>query len=155
MNSTPVLACEVVAGQVMYWHGEWWQVKQNYCHPKSCYAKMSLVNDDFAKEHGRNSTMYTSKSIGKRDTVMVYTEEYMELRKAETTQVSLCSAIDLIAKLKTEIEQYSSSNDLPETVDIVQGGFSMDSAVVKRLCHEKMMATFSRLKNVLQAIDKP
>lgn len=155
MNSIPVLACEVVAGQVIHWRGEWWEVKQNYCHPQSCYAKMSLTNEDFAKEYGRNSSMYTSKLIGKRETVMVYTEEYMELRKAETTHVSLCDAVEFLTALKIEIEQYASSLDLPETVNIVQGGFQMDSAVVKRVHHEKMMATFNKLKNVMQAISKP
>lgn len=155
MNSISVQAFEVKEGQTMYWHGEWWQVKKNYCHPNSCYAKMSLVNEGFAKEHGRNATMYTSKTIGIRSTITVLAEEGEQLRKAETTHVSLCDAIDLMAKLKVNMESYAEVLNLPETVTIAQGGFPLDSAVVKRVCHEQMMATFNQLKNTVQGIDKP
>lgn len=155
MKSNTVLAFSIKEGQTIFWHGEWWQVKQNYCHPKSCYAKMSLVNEGFAKEHGRNATMYTSKAIGLRDLVTVLTEEGEELRKAETTHVSLCDAIDLMAKLKVNMESYAECLNLPEFVTIAQGGFPLDSAVVKRVCHEQMMATFNQLKNTVQGIGKP
>lgn len=79
----------------------------------------------------------------------------MELRKAETTQVSLCRALDLIAGLEVKIKSYADCLNLPEVVTIVQGGFPMDSAVVKRLCHEQMMTVFNQLKNTVQGIEKP
>lgn len=155
MEHTPILACDVVAGHVMYWHGEWWAVKNNYCHPKSCYAKMGLTNDDFAREHGRNSVMATCKTIGKNQMVQILTERAVNEVKANTTYLSLCSSVELMAKLKVLIEEYNDALDLPERVKLANSNFAIDSALIKRQSHEAMMAVFNQLKNTITKIEKP
>lgn len=145
MEYVPVLACDVVAGYVMYWHGEWWTVKNNYCHPQSCYAKMSLTNDDFAREHGRNATMATCKTIGKNQMVLILTEEAVSTDFIEKARAaSKC--------LNTALYELSNILELPERVRVGDSMVFIDRKVVEGAARRNITAIVTELSNYCKKV---
>ena len=138
-----IKARDLTPGDVILLRGDWRRVTKIWLHHSSPYNKIHTVREN-----------ESDKAIPLFEKIPL---DFVLGRKPVqvTKQVHFCSAIDEMVVLKQAIEQYDEANALPPKVQLTNTNFEIDSAVVQRECHEKMMASFNRLKNSMNAVQKP
>lgn len=133
-------ARDIVAGNVIFHGDEWWFVKNNYCHPNSCYAKMSLTNDALAKKYGRNAVYATCKTIGKNDLIIVMSESAVSKE-----MISKCFEEGNL--LDGKLHELSNIFELPELVSVGGSALTVDRKVLEDICRKEIKASVERLRN--------
>lgn len=138
-----VAARHLKPGDVIQRHGEWRRVTQIWLDPRSPYNKIHTVLET---ESDKAISLYEKVSL-----------DFIHRRKSvsNTKQVHFSAAIEEMSLLQMAIHDYAESNDLPEKVKLESTNFEIEATVIQRQCHEKMMASFNRLKNAINAVQKP
>lgn len=143
MERDYIKARDLTPGDVILLRGDWRRVTQIWLHPSSPYNKIHTVRENESdKAIALFEKIPLSFVLGRKNPVQI-------------SHVSFCSAIDEMVVLKRSIEQYDEANNLPSKVHLSNTNFEIDSAIIQRECHERMMASFNRLKNVITGIKKP
>ncbi|WJN64029.1 hypothetical protein Erwinia_phage_Fougasse_00066 [Erwinia phage Fougasse] len=143
INSESVEARFIETGDVVFLHGEWRLITRTWTDPRSPYNKVNSVLE------GEDP-----KSIALSEKLNLSTKYYRR-KRVQTSHVSFCAALDEMTVLKRAIEQYDEANNLPSKVQLSNTNFEIDSSIIQRECHERMMASINRLKNVLSGVKKP
>lgn len=144
MESEDLIAArDLIPGDVIFRGNEWRRVTSIWLHPNSCYNKIHTVREN---EPDNAIALYEKVPL-----------DFIHRRKSvqATKHVHFCTAISEMVVLKAAIEEYSKANELPERVKLENCNFAVDSDLVRRQCHETMMASFNRLKNAVNAVQKP
>lgn len=129
-------------GDVILIRGDWRIVTTVWLHPRSQYNKIHTVKETEPIE----TALYEKVSLD-----LVFRRKSVQTTK----HVHFCAALSEMVALKAAIEEYSKANELPERVKLENCNFAVDSDLVRRQCHETMMASFNRLKNAVNAVQKP
>lgn len=130
-------------GDVIFRDNEWRRVIKIWLDARSCYNKIHTVGEN---EPDNAISLYEKIPLDfvlRRKSVQV------------TKQLHFSTAVEEMVTLQCAIEEYDKANNLPEKVGVVGAMFQIDSAIIQRECHEKMMASFNRLKNAINAVKKP
>ncbi|WJN63725.1 hypothetical protein Erwinia_phage_Aioli_00077 [Erwinia phage Aioli] len=143
MREDYIEARDLVPGDVILLRGDWRRVTKIWLHPSSPYNKIHTVRENESDKAIALFEKIPLSFVLGRKPVQV------------TKQVHFCSAIEEMAKLEALIKAYDEANSLPEKVQLTNTNFEIDSVIVQRQCHENMMASFNRLKNAVNAVQKP
>lgn len=138
-----IAARSLMPGDVIFRGGEWRRVTRIWLHPNSCYNKIHTVREN---EPDNAIALYEKVPL-----------DCIHRRKSvqSTKQVHFSTAIEEMVALQVAIEEYDRVNNLPEKVSVVGTTYQIDSVIIQRECHERMMASFNRLSNSIKAVKKP
>lgn len=130
-------------GDVIFRGNEWRRVIKIWLDARSCYNKIHTVGEN---EPDNAISLYEKIPL-----------DFVLRRKPvqATKNVHFSTALEEMDVLQAAILEYDKANNLPDKVAVVGAMFQIDSALIQRECHEKMMASFNRLKNAVNAVQKP
>lgn len=142
--STEAVAARFIEpGDIIFIENEWRMVTSTWVHPRSPYNRIGTVGEGKSmKDIALASKLYLDTKFYRRKSV-------------NTRQVHFSTAIEEMVTLQVAIEEYDRVNNLPEKVSVVGTTFQIDSVIIQRECHERMMASFNRLSNSIKAVKKP
>lgn len=118
-------------------------VVSTWTNPRSPYNRIGVVDEG----KGMKDIPLSLK--------LYLTTKYYRRTMQTTKHLHLCSISEEMDVLKDVIMEYDRANNLPEKVGVVGSMFQIDSVLIQRECHEKMMASFNRIKNAVNLVKKP
>ena len=118
-------------------------VVSTWTNPRSPYNRIGVVDEG----KGMKDIPLSLK--------LYLTTRYYRKTMQPTKQLHFSSAVEEMVSLQIAIEEYDKANNLPEKVKLENTNFEVEAVIIQRQCHEKMMASFNRLKNAINAVQKP